>query len=171
MIQLDHRMTDASEAERGALACIRYDKVEGLMHRDARLAPSQRASWSPVNDMLLDQHNRPMFTIWVNALLPGHDVAAGPVFQALNPQVEVDEALVMQRTTLERPIVDGNTAAHVDRLLELHAEPGRRVFFCGSCAARVQRVASPCWRAPPRRPRPWRVGSGCRACDALVMGA
>ena len=106
------------------------------MHRDARLAPAQRASWSPVNYMLSDQHDRPMITIWVNALLPGHDVAAGPVFQTLNPQVEVDEALVMQRTTLERPIVDGNTAAHVDRLLELHAEPGRRVFFCGSYAAR-----------------------------------
>jgi predicted NAD/FAD-binding protein len=129
-------LSDASDAERGALTGIRYDRVEVLMHRDTRLVPAQRASWSPVNYMLSDQHDRPMITIWVNALLPGHDVAAEPVFQTLNPQIEADEALVLQRTTLERPIVDGNTATHIDRLLGLHAEPGRRVFFCGSYAAR-----------------------------------
>lgn len=129
-------LADASEAERAALGGIRYDRVEVLMHRDVRLAPADRASWSPVNYMLSAQHDRPMISIWVNALLPGHDRAAAPVFQTLNPQVEPDASLVLQRTTLERPIVDGHTATHIDRLLALHAEPGRRVFFCGSYAAR-----------------------------------
>jgi predicted NAD/FAD-binding protein len=105
------------------------------MHRDARLAPAQPSTWSPVNYMLSDQHDRPMVTIWVNALIPGHAASPEPVFQTLNPQREPDKSLVMQRTTLERPIVDVHTATRLARLDALHAEPYRRVFFCGSYAA------------------------------------
>jgi predicted NAD/FAD-binding protein len=128
-------LVDASAEERAALGGIRYDKVEVLMHRDARLAPAQQSTWSPVNYMLSDQHDRPMVTIWVNALIPGHAASPEPVFQTLNPQREPDESLVMQRTTLERPIVDVHTATCLARLDGLHAEPDRRVFFCGSYAA------------------------------------
>lgn len=128
-------LADISSEERGVLDGIRYDKVEVLMHRDTRLAPAQRSTWSPVNYMLSDQHDRPMVTIWVNALIPNHASTPEPVFQTINPHRAPDEALVLQRSTLERPVVDAQTATRLGRLDRLHAESGRRVFFCGSYAA------------------------------------
>lgn len=133
--QVSHLLRDIRADERAVLEGIRYDKVEVLMHRDHRLAPAQRATWSPVNYMLSDKHDRPMITIWVNALIPSHASTPEPVFQTLNPQLVPDEALVLQRTTLERPIVDAHSGERLAQLDALHAEPGRRVFFCGSYAA------------------------------------
>ncbi len=133
--QISPLLADISDQEHAVLDGIRYDKVEVLMHRDTRLAPAQRASWSPVNYMLSDQHDRPMITIWVNALIPSHANTPEPVFQTINPQRAPDEALVLQRATLERPVVDRQTATRLEQLDKLHAEPGRRVFFCGSYAA------------------------------------
>lgn len=133
--QIAPLLADIRTDERAVLDGIRYDKVEVLMHRDTRLAPAQRATWLPVNYMLSDQHDRPMITIWVNALIPSHASTPEPLFQTINPQREPDESLVLQRTTLERPIVDAHTAARLGQLDALHAEPGRRVFFCGSYAA------------------------------------
>lgn len=41
---------------------------------------------------------------------------------------------MLQRTMLERPIVDASSGERLAQLDALHAEPGRRVFFCGSYA-------------------------------------
>ena len=128
-------LAEASQEERAVLNSFRYDAVHVLMHRDTALAPRQRAAWAPVNYLLSDQADRPMVTIWVNALLPGYDRHAPPVFQTINPHRMADPTLVLQESRLERPIVDLQTEAWIAQLDALQAEPGRRVFFCGAYAA------------------------------------
>ena len=128
-------LEDASRAEQAVLGGIRYGKVDMVMHHDTRLAPRRRADWSPVNYLLSDAHDRPMVTIWINALLPAHQASPEPVFQTINPHIEPNPEQVLQRTVLERPIIDLRSAPLLSRLDALHAERDRRVFFCGSYAA------------------------------------
>ena len=58
-----------------------------------------------------------------------------PLFQTINPMLEPAAELVLQDCQLQRPIVDLATQANMQQLDALHAQPGRRVFFCGSYAA------------------------------------
>ena len=127
-------LADASEDERAVLTSFRYGSVRILMHRDVRLAPHERAAWSPVNYLVCEAHDRPMISIWVNALLPSYS-SAEPLFQTINPHLEADPRLVVQQSDLERPIVDLETESWITRLDALHREPDRRIFFCGSYAA------------------------------------
>jgi predicted NAD/FAD-binding protein len=128
-------LLDASPEERAVLTSFRYDSVHVLMHRDPALAPLDPRAWAPVNYLLSDTADRPMVTIWSNALLPAMDRNAPPVFQTINPHGPVDQKLVLQESHLERPIVDLQTQSWLERLQGLQAEPGRRVFFCGAYAA------------------------------------
>ena len=57
------------------------------------------------------------------------------MFQTINPHIEPNPEQVLQRTVLERPIIDLRSAPLLSRLDALHAERDRRVFFCGSYAA------------------------------------
>ncbi len=127
-------LPDASNEERAVLGSFRYDQVQVLMHRDVRLAPPRCADWAPVNYLLDAQQDRPMVSIWVNRLLPDY-AGREPLFQTINPLLAVDPALVLQHTTLERPVVDLGTATWLQRLQVMHAQTVRRVFFCGSYAS------------------------------------
>ncbi len=127
-------LTDASDAERTVLGAVRYGGVRVVMHHDARLMPASRADWSPVNYVLSPQHDRPMVSIWVNRLLPAYQDAR-PLFQTINPMLEPAADQVLQDCSLQRPIVDLGTQANLQQLDALHAQPGRKVFFCGSYAA------------------------------------
>ncbi len=125
---------DASRAERTVLEAVRYGPVRVVMHHDARLMPAARADWGPVNYIMSPDHDRPMASIWVNRLLPAYQDAR-PLFQTINPLLEPAPNLVLQDCSLQRPIVDLATQANLQQLDALHAQPQRRVFFCGSYAA------------------------------------
>lgn len=127
-------LDDASAPERKVLEAVRYGAVRVVMHHDTRLMPARRADWGPVNYVMSPHHDRPMISIWVNRLLPGyqHDT---PLFQTINPVREPEAGLVLKDCNLQRPIVDLATQANLLQLDVLHAQPERRVFFCGSYAA------------------------------------
>jgi predicted NAD/FAD-binding protein len=127
-------LRDASAQERAVLGGFSYDAVDVVIHQDPALAPHHKKDWAPVNYLLSDASDRPMITIWVNALLPSY-ASTEPVFQTVNPHRPVNPALVIQQTHMERPVVDIHSTARIQQLDALHAEPGRRVFFCGSYAA------------------------------------
>lgn len=127
-------LVDASIEERAVLESFRYGSVKVLMHRDVNLAPHDRKTWAPVNYLLSDRHDRPMITIWANALLPSYSSDV-PMFQTINPYIEADERLVVQQSDLERPIVDLDTNRWIQQLDALNKEEDRRIFFCGSYAA------------------------------------
>ena len=127
-------LEDVSAAEEFVLGAVRYGAVRVVMHHDAGLMPRSRADWGPVNYVMSPQWDRPMISIWVNRLLPGYQDAK-PLFQTINPLREPASDLVLKDSSLQRPIVDMATQANLQALEALHAQPGRRVFFCGSYAA------------------------------------
>ncbi len=124
----------ASPEESSVLQGFRYGAVDVVMHQDPRAMPPQSSQWAPVNYVLSQEHDRPMVSIWVNHLLPTY-TDMRPVFQTINPQTDIDAALVLQHSRFERPIADLGTAALLRRLNTLHCQADRRVFFCGSYAA------------------------------------
>ena len=61
---------------------------------------------------------------------------AEPVFQTWNPIIEPDPTLVLGESSFERPVVNQASMRGLELLSELHQQPDRRTWFCGSYAAR-----------------------------------
>jgi predicted NAD/FAD-binding protein len=126
-------LSHASNAERRVLGAFRYEPVEVLMHRDAALMPSRRRDWSAVNLWVQAGQQGPESTIWVNAVQPALR-GAEDVFQTVQPQREPEPSRLISRARFERPVVQADSVAALAALADLHAEPGRRLWFCGSYA-------------------------------------
>lgn len=124
---------DLSMEEADTLKRFRYQPSEVIVHTDDSLMPRRRRDWSPVNFEMQAGAPRPMATIWLNAVLP---VAKGhaDAFQTWNPLREPAKAHCLARARFERPIVDAQSQRGLERLKMLHAEPERRLWFCGSYA-------------------------------------
>jgi len=131
-----HAFLDAQRfaRERAALAAIRFDAGELVVHRDLRFLPQRRADWRALNYFLREDLSAAMFTVWVNAVEPTLSAAAEPVLQTWNPAFEPQPDRVIARYPLARAVVHAGTDAALRQLAALHAEPDRRVFFCGSWA-------------------------------------
>ena len=119
--------------EKQLLQEIRFDKGELLVHRDPRFMPSRKQDWTALNFQMDRQLTRPMFTVWVNAVEPTLHGKA-PVFQTWNPLYEPEAGTVLARAPLQRAVVHEGTSRVHQHLREWHAEPGRKVFFCGAWA-------------------------------------
>ncbi|MCM2255913.1 MAG: NAD(P)-binding protein [Vicinamibacteria bacterium] len=127
-------VADALPAEAARLAEFRYEPVRVVMHTDPRLMPPDRRDWAPVNLLTTPAADRPMATIWVNAVLPAL-VGEAPVFQTVHPLREPAPEAVTSDARFERPLVDAASAEAWRRLEAATREAGRRVWFCGSYAS------------------------------------
>lgn len=125
---------DTFASERAVLERFRYDSGELVTHRDARFMPRRREDWTPLSYLIERDLSRQMFTVWVNPVEPSLRGEAA-VFQTWNPLFAPSEEAVVARVKLQRAVVDAATTAAHRELEGLHAEPGRRLFFCGSYAA------------------------------------
>lgn len=119
--------------ELAALHDIRFDKGELVVHSDTRFMPRRRADWVPLNFLMTPDLGQSMWNVWVNAVEPTL-TGAPPVFQTWNPLFEPAPETVLVRVPLARAVVHGGTEPALAQLRALHAEAGRRVFFCGSWA-------------------------------------
>lgn len=126
-------LADASPAEAGMLAGFRYAPVEVLTHRDAGFMPARRAHWSSVTLRLDPAQDAPESTIWINAVQPALR-GAPDVFQTVGPHRAPRAGTLLGQARFERPVVSAGSQAALAALAALHAEPGRRVWFCGSYA-------------------------------------
>lgn len=126
-------LADASADEAAVLAGFGYTAVEVLTHTDARLMPARRRDWSPVNLWVDSAAGTVESTIWVNAVQPVLRGAAD-VFQTVHPLRPVDSGALLGRASFQRPVVSAASQQALAGLQALHAEPGRRVWFCGSYA-------------------------------------
>ena len=133
--QAQRFLSTASPDERAFLEAFRYESSEVVMHTDPSVMPALRSDWSPVDFMVDPAESRPMATIWTNAVQPRLREAPD-LFQTWNPTRELDPARVIARAQVERPAVDEATLNALVALEALHAEPERRLWFCGSYAAR-----------------------------------
>ena len=127
-------LNDAQFArEKKVLQDIRFDTGELLVHRDPRFMPRRKQDWSALNFQMDRQLTRPMFTVWVNDVEPTLRDKA-PVFQTWNPLYEPEAGTVIARVSLQRAVVHQGTSSVHQQLREWHAQPGRKVFFCGAWA-------------------------------------
>lgn len=117
--------------EREALERFAYESSEVAVHTDDRLAPMERRHWAPVNLIQSAEHDKPMATIWMNRVQPSLRDAS-PVFQTWNPIREPRPELVRARARFERPVVNGASLVGAREIAMLHAQHGRRLWFCGS---------------------------------------
>jgi uncharacterized protein len=119
--------------ERKRLAAIRYARGRLVVHSDERFMPLDRRDWEALNFRTDAEMQQAMFTVWVNAVEPS---LAGkpPVFQTWNPLFAPRRGTVLAAVPLQRAVVTSDTAAVLRALDDWHAEPGRRVFYCGSWA-------------------------------------
>jgi predicted NAD/FAD-binding protein len=124
---------DQFTRETTALQGIHFVQGELVVHNDARFMPRQRQDWVPLNFHMTPDLKDSMFTVWINPVEPTL-AGAPPVFQTWNPTFEPAPETVLSRATLTRAVVHNGTEAALTQLRQLHAEPGRRVFFCGSWA-------------------------------------
>lgn len=126
-------LAGATASETGVLEAFRYQPVRVLTHRDESLMPPRRRDWSPVNLRLAPGHDAPESTIWINTVQPALR-GAGPVFQTVHPQREPRADRLLGQASFERPLVDAGSQRALLALQSLHAQPGRRLWFCGSYA-------------------------------------
>jgi uncharacterized protein len=125
-------MLDAGyRRERDALARFAYESSEVAVHTDARLAPTERRHWAPVNLIQSPEHDKPMATIWMNRVQPALRDAS-PVFQTWNPIRDPHPDSVRARSRFERPVVNAASLVGAREMAMLHAQHGRRLWFCGS---------------------------------------
>jgi uncharacterized protein len=133
-LAVDHVVLAAQANQaRGALASFTYVPVRVVTHRDTWLMPTRRSDWSPVDLMVDPSQEGPESTIWVNAVQPALRDAPD-VFQTVNPLREPAAHQVIADARFERPLVDARTAGALQLLDTLHAQPDRRIWFCGSYA-------------------------------------
>jgi len=123
----------AAADEAQALERFRYEPSEVIVHTDARLMPSRRRDWSPVNFFQDRATPRPMATIWLNRVLP-MTADAPDAFQTWNPLIAPDEQQIQAQARFERPVVDAESQQSLTDIKALHGQPNRRVWFCGSYA-------------------------------------
>ena len=122
---------DGFRRERETLERFDYESSAVVIHTDARLAPADRRHWAPVNVVLSAEHDKPMATIWMNRVQPTLR-GSSPVFQTWNPIIDPAPETVRAQARFERPILNAASLAGAREVESLHAEPGRRLWFCGS---------------------------------------
>jgi predicted NAD/FAD-binding protein len=132
-------LADASAREAAWLGAFDYADLRVVMHHDTALMPRDRRDWSAVNLFVHPDHAAPESTIWIDRVMPtlprrAEGERAMPVLQTVLPARAPREDLVIAEAAFQRPLVSARSAAALPELAALHAEAGRRVWFCGSYA-------------------------------------
>ncbi|MEM1439271.1 MAG: FAD-dependent oxidoreductase [Pseudomonadota bacterium] len=127
-------LNQTSAEERDALTAFRYEPSRVLVHSDETLAPPGGAgAWAPVNFLLPNTSATPMATIWLNPIQALPDRT--PIFQSWNPVIDPNPRRVLGEASFERPVVNARSLRGLAQLEALHAQPDRRIWFCGSYAS------------------------------------
>jgi predicted NAD/FAD-binding protein len=120
--------------DREMLQSFRYETVSVIVHTDDSLMPVRSKDWSHFNLLSNAECSATMCTIWMNRFCPQWDLDQ-PVFQTIMPLVVPRPDSVIGNTVLQRPVVDSRALRGLKLLSELHDQPNRRVWFCGSYAS------------------------------------
>lgn len=130
---IEGMLEDLRPDEAEVFAPFEHTRFECVVHDDPALMPRRRGDWRPINALTQGPDAMPMYTMWMNAILP-HLQGAPPLFQTINPLIPPRPQGVHARVQLDRPLLSLKTLPAVRALQRLHQEPGRRVWFTGSYA-------------------------------------
>ena len=123
-------LSDATPSERAALAAVRYQPNQAILHADPSQMPRSRRAWSSWNyaEPAGPRPDRIDLTSWMNSLqpIPKDD----PLFVTLNPNRPIREELIHAVKTFHQPVYD---QAALDAQAALRAMNGRSgTWFCGA---------------------------------------
>ena len=121
------------EQEKNILAQFPYEKVNIYVHSDDRFMPSKKQDWVPLNFMVPDKQGSAMSTTWMN-LFDKKLKGKTPVFQTIAPVFLPKDELIMSEIRMERAVVGVKQKTAFEKLMQIHQENNRRVWFCGSYA-------------------------------------
>lgn len=122
-------LADPSDAERGVLGAIPFQRNDVVLHTDARLLPRRRRAWAAWNCHLpATPAPRATVTYCMN-ILQG---LAGPTVWnvTLNRDEAIDPRAVVRRLVYEHPVFDAAGVAAQARVPELNGTG--RVWWCGA---------------------------------------
>ena len=115
------------------LNSIGYQDVEVAVHTDPNLMPENVADWSTFNMISERGFGRAMCSVWLNRFHREWEIDF-PVFQTINPFVQVDPGQLISLARLQRPVVS-QESHHVWKTIEqFHRNVRTRLWFCGSYA-------------------------------------
>ena len=123
-------LSDATPTERAALAAIRYQPNEAILHADPTQMPHSRRAWASWNyaEPKGPRPDRIDLTYWMNSLqpIPQDD----PLFVTLNPNRVIPDHLIHTTKTFRHPVYD---QAALDAQVKLRAMNGQSgTWFCGA---------------------------------------
>jgi len=124
-------LPDAAQAERAALADIRFAPNRAVLHTDRALMPRRRTLWSSWNHLLVADAagNAPVaVSYWLNRLQPMPFTT--DLFLTLNPPFEPQRASVLAEFMYDHPIQDARSTAARQRLQTLQGTA--RTWYCGA---------------------------------------
>ena len=132
-------LSPCSADEKKMLASFAYESIEVIVHTDTTLMPSDRSAWATFNMISRSGDDRgkgraAMCTVWMNRFHTEWNWDHS-VFQTIGPLGDADPTSVLGRARLSRPVIDQNSVEGWNLLNGLHAQPERRVWFCGSYAS------------------------------------
>ncbi len=123
-------LSDASPTERAALAAIRYQPNEAVLHADPSQMPKSRRAWSSWNytEPKGPRADRIDLTYWMNSLqpIPQDD----PLFVTLNPNTPIRADLIHQVETFRHPVFDHAALAAQKKIAAMNGQSA--TWFCGA---------------------------------------
>lgn len=119
---------DASREEQAVLSAVPYRPNRVVLHRDPRLMPKRRRTWSAWNYLRNTGEEEVCVTYWMNRL-QGIDPAY-PLFVSLNPSSEPRSDLVFGEWSYDHPQFDARALSAQARLDDIQGM--RRTWFAGA---------------------------------------
>lgn len=128
-------LNNPSPDEIEMLQSFTYEDVPVVVHRDPALMPARRQDWAHINMITTAAHEQTMCSVWMNRFNPQWNINE-TIFQSIQPLREPNPDTIIARSVLQRPVVNTISMRGLSQLQQLHRQPGRRVWFCGSYAER-----------------------------------
>lgn len=124
------------EIEATTLRGFQYENVEVVVHSDDRFMPSLKRQWAVFNFAASSESHESMCTIWMNQFHTNwrQEGVTQPIFQTIRPIHDVTSGKLIRKVNLQRPLVDCRSWNLWQQLREIHRQPNRRIWFCGSYA-------------------------------------
>lgn len=123
-------LADGTPDETAALAAIRYQPNQAVLHSDASLMPKSRKVWSSWSyvEPKTGPGERIDLTYWMNSLqpIPQDD----PLFVTLNTTRPIRDELIHDVNTFHHPVFDVAALEAQDRIRTMNGS--RNTWFCGA---------------------------------------
>ncbi|MEP1587507.1 MAG: FAD-dependent oxidoreductase [Tateyamaria sp.] len=123
-------LADPSLQEQAALDAIKYQPNDIILHRDERIMPKLRETWSSwvYTEDKDAKSDRIDLTYWINSLQPVP--MDDPHFVTLNTKRAIPDELVYDQTTLRHPVYDLEALAAQEKVRAMNG--AQNTWFCGA---------------------------------------